>query len=236
MLMIIYLMWIEIQLLIKLKWKYVYQFWSLIEIGIIICSWTSVGIYVWRYDECQRIGKLFEETNGYVYINLQLAAYVNDALTCLFGFCCFFGTIRFLHLCRFSQRLNLFTETLRYAGKPLISFAMMFAIIFMSFLSLFYLLFVSKLSDCSTLLGTAEMLFEMTAMKFDVHDLTEAAAFLGPFCFSLFIVLVVFICMSMFVSIIMDSFRRARQDVKNNNEEIISFMIKRFQRWTGLFE
>jgi hypothetical protein len=107
----------------------------------------------------------------------------------------------------------------------------------MSFLSLFYLLFVSKLSDCSTLLGTAEMLFEMTAMKFDVHDLTEAAAFLGPFCFSLFIVLVVFICMSMFVSIIMGSFRRARQDVKNNNnEEIISFMIKRFQRSTGLFE
>jgi hypothetical protein len=230
-------MWIEIRLLIELKWKYVYQFWSLIEIGIIGCSWASVGIYVWRYHESQRIEKLLSETNGYVYINLQLAAYANDVLTCLFGFCCFFGTIRFLHLCRFSQRLNLFTETLRYAVKPLISFAMMFSIIFMSFLSLFYLLFVSKLSDCSTLLGTAEMLFEMTAIKFDVHDLTEAAAFLGPFCFSLFIVLVVLICMSMFVSIIMDSFPRARQDVKNNNnEEIISFMIKRFQRWTGLFE
>jgi hypothetical protein len=106
----------------------------------------------------------------------------------------------------------------------------------MSFFSLFYLLFVAKLSDCSTLLGTAEMLFEMTAMKFDVHDLTEAASFLGPFCFILFIISVVFICMSMFVSIIIDSFRRARANVKNNNEEIISFMIKRFQRWTSLFE
>ncbi len=236
MLMIIYLMWIEIRLLIKLKWKYVYQFWSLIEIGIIVCSWTSVGIYVWRYHESQRIGKLLSETNGYTYINLQLAAYVNDVLTCLLGFCCFFGTIRFLHLGRFSERINLFTVTLQYAGKPLISFAMMFSIIFMAFFSLFYLIFVAKLADCSTLLGTAEMLFEMTALKFDVHDLTEAAAFLGPFCFSLFIILVVFICMSMFVSIIIDSFRRARANLKNKNEEIVSFMIKRFHRWTGLFD
>jgi hypothetical protein len=229
-------MFVEIQLLFKKKWNYFRQFWSLIEIGIIVCSWTSVGIYIWRYYECQRIGKLFKETNGYVYINFQLTSYFNDTLTCLLGFCCFFGTIRFVHLCRFSQRINLFTETLRYAGKPLISFAMMFSIIFLSFLSLFYLLFVAKLSDCSTLLGTAEMLFEMTAMKFDVHDLTEAASFLGPFCFSLFIILVVFICMSMFLSIIIDSFRRARANVKNNNQEIISFMIKRFQRWTSLFE
>ncbi len=195
-----------------------------------------MGIYVWRYHESQRIGKLLSQTNGYVYINLQLAAYVNDMLTYLYGFCCFFGTMRFLHLCRFSQRLNLFTETLQCAGKPLISFAMMFSIIFMAFLSLFYLLFVAKIAACSTLLGTAEMIFQMTAMKFDVHDLTEAAAFLGPFCFSLFIIIVVFICMSMFVSIIIDSFRRARAKVKNNNEEIVSFMMKRFQRWAGLFD
>jgi hypothetical protein len=235
MLMIIYLMWIEIGLLIEFKWKYVYRFWSLIEIGIIICSWTSVGIYAWWYHESERIKKFLSETNGYVYINLQLAAYMNDMLTCLLGFCCFFGTIRFVHLCRFSQRLNLFNETLRYAGKALISFAIMFSIIFISFLSLFYLLFVSKLSACSTLLGTAEMLFEMIAMKFDVHDLTEAGTFLGPFCFSLFIILVVFICMSMFISIIIGSFRRARANIKNNDQEIVSFMMKRFQRWTGLF-
>ncbi|CAF4193018.1 unnamed protein product, partial [Adineta steineri] len=94
MIMILYFMWIEIRLLLKLKWNYFHRFWSYIEIGIIVCSWTSVGIYIWRYKECQRIGELFEETNGYVYINLQLASYINDILTFLFAFCCFFGTIK----------------------------------------------------------------------------------------------------------------------------------------------
>ena len=88
----------------------------------------------------------FKQTNGYVYINLQLSTYVNDFLTYIYGFCCFFGTIKFIRLCRFNHRLYLFTQTLQYAGKELLSFAIMFSIIFFSFICLFYLLFISKIS------------------------------------------------------------------------------------------
>jgi polycystin 1L2 len=234
MVMIVYFMWLEIQLLYELKWKYLHQFWSFLEIGIIVCSWSSVGIYVWRYKECKRIGTLFAETNGYVYINLQLASYVNDVLTFFYGFCCFFGTIKFIHLCRFNRRLYLFVETLKYAGKELVIFSMMFSILFMSFVYLFYFLFISKLSSCSSLLKTSQMLFEMMLMKFDAHELTGAAAFLGPFCFSLFIFLVAFVCLSLFLSIINRSFRRARENIKNDKQDISTFMLKKFQRWTGL--
>jgi hypothetical protein len=37
----------------------------------------------------------------------------------------------------------------------------------------------------------------------------------------------------MFLSIINDSFRRTPENVKNQSEEILSFMIRRFQLWTG---
>jgi hypothetical protein len=37
----------------------------------------------------------------------------------------------------------------------------------------------------------------------------------------------------MFVSIINDSFRYARENVKNENEEILSFMFRRLERWIG---
>jgi hypothetical protein len=63
--------------------------------------------------------------------------------------------------------------------------------------------------SCASLFHTAQMLFEMTLMKFDASELSQA----GPFCFSLFIVIVVFICISMFLTIINDSFRRARGNV-----------------------
>ncbi|CAF4411537.1 unnamed protein product, partial [Adineta steineri] len=96
-------------------------------------------------------------------------------------------------------------------------------------------LFISELDSCSSLFKTARMLFEMTLMQFDAHQFNQASTFLGPFCFSIFIILVVFICMSMFIAIINDNFRRAKENVRhNNNQDIISFMIKKFQYWTGM--
>jgi len=195
----------------------------------------GVGIYIWRYHECSRISKLFSQTNGYVYINLQLSTYINEFLTFLYGFCCFFGTIRIIRLCRFNQRICLFIQTLKSAGKELISFAMMFSIIYIAFLCLFYLLFISKLSTCSSLFQTAEMIFEMISLRFNTNELTRAASFLGPFCFSLFIFIVVFICLSMFLSIINQNFRQAKKNInKTNDQQIYSFIFDRFLRWTGL--
>jgi hypothetical protein len=70
------------------------------------------------------------------------------------------------------------------------------------------------------------MLVEMPVMKFDVHQLTEAAPFLGSFCFSLFIFIfiVIFICINMFITIISDTFRHARENVKDDRHEIFSFV------------
>ena len=112
----------------------------------------------------------------------------------------------------------------------------MYSIVFMAFLALFYLLFSSKLASCANLLHTAQMLFEMTLLKFDTGELIGAAAFLGPFCFSLFIFVVVFVCLSMFVSIISDSFRAVRDEAKlhrGNESDMWLFMLRKLQSFTG---
>ncbi|CAF1234789.1 unnamed protein product [Adineta steineri] len=77
------------------------------------------------------------------------------------------------------------------------------------------------------------MLFEMLLMNFDAEEIMGAGAFLGPFCFTLFIIVVVFICLSMFMAIIIDSFHLAR-DNQPEDPAIISFMMKIFLHWTGL--
>lgn len=197
MIFIVYYMQREIRSLFNRRFAYFRDFWSYPEIGIIASSWAGLGIYVWRIHEGNRIGTLFQETNGYAYVNLQLASYVNDVLTFLLGFCCFFGTIKFLRLLRFNRRMSMLSATLSYAAKDLISFTFMFSILYFGYLSLFYLLFQSKLWECSDPLKTAQMLFEMMLLKFDVSDLYAADYFLGPFCFTLFIIFVVFICMNM---------------------------------------
>ena len=234
MLIIVYFMWREIESFFELKWKkYFSQFWTYVELGIIVCSWTTIGIYIWRYKESQRIGQLFKQTNGYFYIDLRVTAYVNDVLTFLFGFCCFFGTIKFYRLCRFNQRFTLFSQTIRNSANDLAQFSLMFSLIFIAFICLFYLLFSPQIESCSSFLQTTKMLFEMSLSKFDAKQLFHADPFLGPLCFSLFMILVVFICLGMFISIISDSFESARK-TKDIGSEIYSYIFNRFLRWTRL--
>lgn len=216
-----------------MKWKkYFQQFWSFIDVGIIGCSWGMIVVYIWRFQESNRISRIFAQTNGYVYVNLQGAVYVDDLLTYFQGFCCFFGMIKLTRLCRLSSRLSLFLQTLSNATKELLSFFFMFIIVFMSFICLFYLLFVSKMWSCSNLLSTAQMLFEVTLMKFDTAELLDADVVLGPVCFTIFIIITVFVCLSIFVTIINDNFRHVREQ-RTEEEEMLSHIWKTFLRWTG---
>ena len=236
MLFIIYFMFEEIRSLHSMKRMYFRQFWSYIQWGIIICSWCALGIYLWRDREMKRIGNRFQQTNGDTYINLQLATYIDDVLTFLLGFCCFFASINFLRFARYARRLSVYGDTLRYAGKDLFAFSLSFLLMFFAFLLLFHLIFISKIWACSNLLGTAQMLFEMILMKFDLSELTAADAFLGPLCFVAFIFFVVFIGMTMFISIISDSFRIVRKHAKTKNNfdhDVFAFIWDQFQRRTG---
>ncbi|CAF1333993.1 unnamed protein product [Adineta steineri] len=142
-----------------------------------------------------------------------MIVYVDDVLTSLLGFCCFFGTIKFIKFIRFNKSLRIFVQTLKYVTKDIISFSFMFSIVFMSFLSLFYLLFNSNIESCSSLLSTAQMLFEITLMNFDATDFTGADPFLGPFCFFNFY----YYC----------CFQTPIED-----QQILSYMLKKFLNWT----
>ena len=231
---ITYFLAMEIHSLIRLKKAYFFQFWPYIELGVIVCSWTSVGIHFLRRVESTRILKVFRQTNGDVYVNFQLMAYINDLFTFLIAFCCFFGTLKLLRLCRYNRRLALLANTLKRASPELLSFSCMFSIIFMAFMALFYLQFVSQVWECATLLHTAQMLFEMLLLKFDTTEFVRAQPLLGPIYFALFILFIVFVCINMFVSIINDNFRVVRDDVHkvdDDDQDLFITTLTKLQRW-----
>ena len=114
----------------------------------------------------------------------------------------------------------------------------MFAVIFVAFLCLFYLLFISKISTCSTLFETSRMLFEMSLLKFDARELNDAASCLGPITFTLFILVVVFVCLSIYVSIINDIFRSSRASIDDDQhhrmaQQMFRLMSEKFLQRIG---
>ena len=165
-----------------------------------------------------------------------MAADVADLLTLLHGFCCFVATIKLLRFSRYSRHLSLYGDTIKHASQELLSSAFIFLIIFIAFVILFYLLFLSKIRVCSSFFQTAQMLFEMVLLKFNAAELSSADALLGPLCLTLFIFFVVFVGMTMFISTVQRSFRIMRKNSRrneNDDHEMFVYLWDRFRRSTG---
>ena len=229
----------ECRLMMKMnRKKYFYRFWTWIEWTFVSCSIASIVFYFFQYQQMQKIGKIFTETNGYSFIDFHSLTSFNRFFNIFISISGFLSIIRFLQFCQYHHRLSLFTRTLSKATNELISFSMMFAVIFVAFICLFYFLFISKISTCSTLFETSRMLFEMSLLKFDAHELSDAASFLGPITFTLFILFVVFICLSMFLSIINESFRLSRTSIDNiddhhKSQHMFRLMSEKFRQYIG---
>ncbi len=79
-----------------------------------------------RINQSNHISQLFKQTNGYVFINLQISVSINNLLIYLLGFCCFFAMIKFTYICQLNSRLALVMQTLQHSAKELFSFLTIF--------------------------------------------------------------------------------------------------------------
>jgi polycystin 1L2 len=238
-LFIIYFTFIEICLLINLKKKYFYSFWSFIQWAVIICSWTGVGIYAWRLREGTRLNELLYDTNGYTYLNIQKAIYFDNILTYLLGFCCFFSTLRLVYFFRFNSRLSQFGKTVQYVQQDLFCFLFTFVIVFISFISLFYLLFYSKVWSCSDISNTIQILVEMLLLKFDSRDFYKVEIFLGPLSVILFLFYVICIYYPLIISIMNNGFRHVRhqnKSITDQDQDVLLFIFMKIKRALGMFD
>jgi hypothetical protein len=223
--------------------KYGLVFWSYVDVVLLVSSWCCLGLLVWKNVRSSAVGEEFGRTNGYAYVNVRGVVYVESVHRWFLSMSCFCACVKGLRLCRYDRRMSYFGRTLLHAGRELMSFGMMYSVVFVSFMCLFYFLFVSDLRSCASVFSTAQMLFEMTLMKFDAHELIAAQPVLGPLSFGLFILLVVFVCMSMFVGIISDHFRRVRDGKQvsmgsledgEDDEKVISWLYARVRRYLSI--
>ncbi|CAF1236168.1 unnamed protein product [Adineta ricciae] len=235
--LIIYYMVIEVRLFLSTRQKYVKQFWSYINWGIIVCSWFGIVIHVLRQIEMKKMAKTLTQTKGHKPINLQIFSYLDNLLNYLLGFCCFFGTLKLLCLLRFNRRLSLLHLTLKRCARQLLGFLLMFSIVFIAFVSLYYLLFHAYVKEYSSWSETSWSCFEMIALHFTtIYELSHLNAFIAGISLFLFVFLGVFMLSNMFISIIVDNFNKLRQEqLKQENEvELIQFMTTKTKRWLGL--
>ncbi len=221
MLVIVYLMIVEINLILKTKLlDYFTRFWKLLLWSLVACSWYSLAIFIYRVIEANKVLDFFKETSGYGYMNLSKLNYYNQSLSVSLALCCTLSTIQLLEKLRISKRIYSLVLTLIKCKRELCAFLFIFLYLWISFSNTAYLLFKDNLQSYSTYLNTIMSLFLLTLGKSNTTDLVSNYSFFGPLFYVIFNVMMVMIVINILISIVSDAYGELRLEIKDDYDLI----------------
>ena len=212
---------------LKSAWNFLHAFVTVFSICTFSCVFARVGAVMYAMKQYKKEPEVFV---SFAYLG-QLDYFVQAFI----GFVVMATNLEFLRLLRFNKKIGLLTATIRQSLKPLASFGLIFAFIFMSYVSLAHLLFVDQLEDYKNFGTSVVSLTRMFLGQFDVYAYMKAAPLLGPMLFLSYMVTIQMVLINMFIGIICETFEEVRLDIEkqSNDHEIVSFMTNRFKKIAG---
>ncbi|XP_072035408.1 LOW QUALITY PROTEIN: polycystin-1-like protein 2 [Amphiura filiformis] len=236
-LFIIYFLQHEIRNIIKEKKEYFKNPWNIAELVTIALSISGMGFYAYRYIVGRSLMEDYKEHQP-MMIDFHFFAQWDQLYGFMVGFVLFIATIKFMRILRFNRRILIFSMTLRNCSKDMSYYGIVFTIVFMAFACAGYAIYNKDMKDFSTVVRTVETLFSTVLGKFNFSEMKETNRILGPMFFFAYVVLIVFVLLNMFLSIINQSFSKVRHETNaiDGEMEIVDFMMERFKRWTGFSE
>lgn len=238
---IVYFMFREIFKMFKLKKKYFLQFWVYLQWTLIAFSWAALAMYIYKVLVGEKVKKFFKETNGYGYIRLQDISYWNDMFNITIAFCTCLATMKFIKLLRFNSNIIVLITAIRNSLDELIGITFMMIIWYFGFVLLFYSIFFEKIDGFSTFIKSMTTCFQALLGKFDIGPVIRESAVLGPFFFAFYNLMVLIIIISVFITVISDSFIQVKRNkesyfIETDMSKYVIAKIKGIAKRTGLLK
>jgi hypothetical protein len=147
------------------------------------------------------------------FVCFYAAAYMSAYAYTLMGLNAVVTWLKILKYLNLFPHLSMLSITLRNAAYPVISFSVMFFIVFLSCGQAFLLAFGPSLRDFSTFGEAMMSLFRALLGDFDYPSLADADPVVGPILFSVYIFLVLFVLLNMFIAILTEAYEKAKVEV-----------------------
>jgi len=212
----------EIRELMRKKLKYFYDLYNYIDLIIIGFSWAAFAFYLYMlyatkeiYSQIRDKSTLFTDK----FINLQYLTTCSDFFNSFLGFCAAFATLRFIKLLRFNKRIIVFLAAFKKSFSELVSFGLVFLILWMSFIQAMYLILNDETYAFSSIQNSMITGFEIILGKFNSQIFYNAESKLAPCLFVAYNICVIFVMVNIFISILIEGFNLAREDTQLDEED-----------------
>uniref|UniRef100_A0A8B9Z7Y1 Polycystic kidney disease protein 1-like 2 n=1 Tax=Buteo japonicus TaxID=224669 RepID=A0A8B9Z7Y1_9AVES len=233
-LFIVYYMIVQGKLMKTLRWRYFHSKWNLLEIAIILISWSALSVFVKRTIlGTQDITYYQEHKEDCVSFNETARA--DAVLGYLIAFLVLLSTVKLWHLLRLNPKLNMITSTLRRAWGDISGFITVIAIMFLAYSIATNLIFGWKLYSYKTLFDAAETMVSLQLGIFNYEEVLDYNPILGSFLIGSCIIFMTFVVLNLFISVILVAFSEEQKHYQaSEEEEIVDLMLMKLFSFFGI--
>ena len=222
MILVVLIMIKEINDLRTKHCKYFQDCYNYFELIIIGLSWAAFSIYFYRMKSNYEILRKLKESSkdlDKININLEYISSCDSLLNIFLGLSAGFATLRFIKIFRFNKRIIVFFVALGRSLRELIAFFTIFFPLWLSFVQVFYFLLNDKSYEYSTFSNSMPTCFDIILGKFDSETFLHLDSVLGLLVFVAYNVIIVFVMISLLISILIDYYEKTKVDPSLDEED-----------------
>ncbi|XP_019360809.1 PREDICTED: polycystic kidney disease protein 1-like 2 [Gavialis gangeticus] len=233
-LFVVYYMVIQGKLMRALKWRYFHSKWNLLELAIILISWSTLSVFVNRTILGARDISYYQKHKDEC-VSFNETATADAVLGYLIAFLVLLSTVKLWHLLRLNPKLNMITSTLKRAWGDISGFIIVIAIMFLAYSIATNLIFGWKLHSYKTLFDSAETMVSLQLGIFNYEEVLDYNPVLGSFLIGSCIIFMTFVVLNLFISVILVAFSEEQKYYQaSEEEEIVDLMLMKLFSFLGI--
>ncbi|KFP59122.1 Polycystic kidney disease protein 1-like 2, partial [Cathartes aura] len=222
------------KLMKTLRWRYFHSKWNLLEMAIILISWSALSVFVKRTILGTRDISYYQEHKEDC-VSFNETARADAVLGYLIAFLVLLSTVKLWHLLRLNPKLNMITSTLRRAWGDISGFITVIAIMFLAYSIATNLIFGWKLYSYKTLFDSAETMVSLQLGIFNYEEVLDYNPILGSFLIGSCIIFMTFVVLNLFISVILVAFSEEQKHYQaSEEEEIVDLMLMKLFSFFGI--
>ncbi|KAM9710551.1 polycystin-1-like protein 2 [Menidia menidia] len=226
MLFILYYMVLQGKLLKQQGWVYFKNKWNLLDLSIILLSWSALAFFIMRTLLGNR-DMSFYQKNKDQFASFYETASADLMFQYLIAFIVLLATVKLWHLLRLNPKMNLITAALQRAWSDISGFLVVIIVVFVAYSMTSNVIYGWKISSYKTFSDSLLTIISLQIGIFNYDEVLDSNPVLGGLLFGSCAVLVTFVLLNLFISVILVALQTEQLHHKpSEEEETVDIMLK----------
>ncbi|KAL7385772.1 hypothetical protein ABVT39_028164 [Epinephelus coioides] len=234
LLFILYYMFLQGKLMKQQRWAYFKSKWNLLELAIILLSWSTVAVFIQRTLLGNR-DMTYYQNHKDQFASFYETATADSVLQYLIAFLVLLATFKLWHLLRLNPKMNMITAALQRAWSDISGFLVIIVIMLVAYSVASNVIYGWRISTYRTFTDALLTIISLQVGIFNYDEVLDDTPVLGGLLFGSCVVFMTFVVLNLLLSVILVAFNQEQIYHKpSDEEEIVDLMLKKICSLFGI--